>query len=149
MPASVRHTFLFEPAQWAAEGVFTDAAGRMSPMRGSSLILHTDRSWILEGRVYLQGAEPMEFSHTYNIVPFSSGAHSTTWNSHNPVLGSLIGAFTKVGDLLLSIFHSKDGCFTGSEWLRQMGTDRYENRGVCFEKDRLLSAWATNLTRQK
>lgn len=143
------HTFLFKPARWEAEGVYTDAAGTISEAQGSSLVLHTENHWFLEGKMRLRGKDPLEIGTSCAIVPFPPGINHTTWSSQNPAYGRLSGRFVTVGDTIFSFFQNTAGPVNGSEWMRQIDAETYENRGVLFDGDRLLCAWAVTLKRRE
>jgi hypothetical protein len=145
------HTFLFEPARWRANGIFIDPAGQSLSMAGHSVVLHGEGIWSLTGKIHLTGEEPaeVEIVNDYRIVPFPPGELQTTWSSHNQALGALKGRFVIVDDTILSFFESEDHQFRGTEWLRRLDADNYENRGVLFERERLHSAWAAELRREK
>jgi hypothetical protein len=145
----IAHTFLFEPARWEAKGVFVDPAGRTLPMAGQTVVLHGEEIWSLTGKIHLTGDTKVEIVNDYRIVPFPRGEMQTTWNAHNPALGTLKGCFVIVDDTILSSFESEDHQFRGTEWLRRIDADNYEDRGVIFERERLLSAWAAELRREK
>jgi hypothetical protein len=143
------HTFLFEPARWQANGVFIDPAGKTLPMTGHAVVLHGEGIWSLTGKLHLIGESTVEIVNDCRIVPFPPGELQTTWTSQNPALGTLKGRFVIFNDTILSSFESDDHLFRGTEWLRRLGADSYENRGVLFERERLLSAWAVELRREK
>lgn len=143
------HTFLLKPARWQASGVFVDPAGQTLPMAGHSVVLHGEGIWSLTGKIQLTGETTVEIVNDCRIVPFPPGELQTTWTSNNPALGTLKGRFVIVGDTILSSFESDDRRFRGAEWLRRLDAGSYENRGVLFEEERLLSAWAAELRREK
>jgi len=143
------HTFIFEPARWQASGVFVDPAGKTLPMTGHSVVLHGEEIWSLTGKLHLTGEPTVEISNDYRIHPFAPGELQTTWTANNPALGLLKGRFVIVGDTILSFFESDDHHFRGTEWLRRVDPDFYEDRGVLFEGERLLSAWTAELRREK
>jgi len=142
------HTFLFEPARWQTKGVFIDPAGQTLPMAGHTFVLHGEGIWSLTGKIHLTGESTVEIVNDYRIVPFPPGELQTTWSSQNPAFGAIRGRFVIVGDTILSFFESDDHRFRGTEWLRRLDADSYENRGVIFERERLLSAWAADLRRE-
>lgn len=59
--------------------------------------------------------------------PFEPGALETEWVSVNPDLGELRGRATVVGDSLLFEYASEDREHSGTEYLRRLDDDRYEN----------------------
>lgn len=143
------HTFLFEPARWQASGVFVDPAGQTLPMTGHSIVLHGEEIWSLTGKIHLTGEPTVEIANDYRILPFPEGGLQTSWTANNPALGLLKGRFVIVGDTILSFFESDDHRFRGAEWLHRLDADRYEDRGVIFVGERLLSAWSAELRRER
>jgi hypothetical protein len=92
--------------------------------------------------------EPSRVHHNrYEIEPFSPGARSTHWTSHNPVLGALRGRFVLSGDAILSFYASPTGRYRGFECLQQHDAGRYSARGALLEEDKVISTWALELTR--
>jgi len=145
----VEHSFLFEPARWQVTGVFVDPDGKSLTMAGHSVVLHCEGIWSLTGKIHLSGEPPAEIVNDSRIVPFPAGELQTTWTSNHHALGTLKGHFIIIGDTILSFFESDDHQYRGTEWLRRQDADHYENRGVLFERERLLSAWAADLAREK
>jgi len=143
------HTFLFQPARWQVNGVFVDPAGKSLSMEGHSIVLHGEEIWSLTGKIHLTGEATVEIVNDYRIVPFAPGELQTCWTSHHPALGNLKGRFVIINDTILSSFESDDHHFRGAEWLRRIDADNYENRGVLFASEHLLSAWAADLRREK
>lgn len=145
----LKHTFLFEPARWEAEGTFTWSSGEILPVEGVSLVLHAGDRWFVEGKMRVLSDPPAEIANAYSVVPFPENSSATTWSSRHHALGRLSGRFIIVGDTFFSVFSSSDGCHNGSEWLRQVDPKTYEDRGVLFAQDRLLCAWAVTLLRRE
>lgn len=145
----LQHTFLFQPARWEAEGTYTDGLGEILPAEGFSLVLHAGNRWFIEGKMRVLGDVQTEIYNCYAVVPFPENSCCTTWDSRAHSLGRLSGRFVVVGDTFFSFFTSCDGSHNGSEWLRQVDADTYENRGVLFAGQRLLTAWAVTLHRKE
>lgn len=144
----MEHTFLFEEGGWEAEGTYLPAEGPPIPARGRTEIIHGDDVWINDGRLVIgEGEARREIRSTYRIRPFPAGARSTSWVSENPALGELRGTFAVVGDTILSVYRAADGAALGSESLRRVDADIYENRGVLRVEDGGVSTWAVRLTR--
>lgn len=143
------HTFLLEPARWHVSGVLVDPAGQSLPLSGQTIILHGEGIWSLTGKLHLAGESTVEIVNDYRILPFPPGELQTIWTSHNPTLGNLKGRFVIVNDTILSTFESDGHHFRGTEWLRRLDAENYENRGVLFQEERLLSAWTADLRRAK
>jgi len=143
------HTYLFEPALWEATGLFVDPSGKRLAMSGHAVILHGEELWSLTGKLRLTDEPLVEIVNDYRIIPFPPGELQTTWTSHSTALGTLKGRFVLVGDTILSCFESKERHLRGSEWLRWIDADTYEDRGVLLLGGRLLSAWTADLRREK
>ena len=82
----------------------------------------------------------------YEIAP-SDRPGTLCWQSHNPALGTLRGMFEIVGPCIVSAYRSADGRYSGTETLRQLDADTYENVGVSFADGKRMSAWTAQLTR--
>lgn len=143
---SVVHTFLFEPARWTSRGHFYDEENRELQVSGETVITHDHHLWTNDGLMRLALAPEHPIKNRYHIVPFERGAHSTFWQSDNEAMGRMIGRFTIVGDALLSQFNSEDGRYSGQETLLQIDPMTYYGRGVLFDTEQRLSAWAVTLT---
>jgi len=143
----MEHSYLFEEATWDAEGIFTDADGNQITIEGATAITHTDGSWILNSKLLLQGEPPVELVNRYVMAPFADNDFETSWTSHNPELGEIQGRFVLVEDSLVSTFNSPDGTLHGTEILVQIDADSYENRGLLYQDQQLVSTWAMSLTR--
>ena len=91
--------------------------------------------------------DPTRVTHNrYEIEPFSEGARSTHWTSQNPAIGALRGRFVLAGDSILSFYASPSGRYRGFEALKQAGDKSYSARGAMLDEDKLVSAWALELT---
>lgn len=145
----MRHTYLFEPARWEAAGTFTDGSGNILPAEGFTLVLHGGNRWFIEGKMRVPGGHPPEITSNCAVIPFPENSCTTRWTSRHPDLGRLAGRLVVIGDTFFSFFNSQDGRHNGSEWLRQISAGAYENRGVVFAGDRLISAWAVTLQRRE
>jgi len=147
----VHHTWLFEEGHWEATGTFVDGEGNRIPLTGAADISHTDEGWINASwmKVHPEGAESFRFENRYTVQPFEPGALKTEWVSVNPDLGELRGRVTVVGDSLLFEYASEDREHSGTEYLRRLDDDRYENRGVFYSGGRRVSSWIVRLTRTR
>jgi len=140
------HTFLFEEGRWKGEGFFRDGEGLTVTVRGETRIIHGENHWMKEGFIEIEGAVPRRIENRYVIEPFN-GRDITSWSSENPVLGTLRGTFTVVGDSILSHFTCDDGACTGMEYVRFIDWDVYINRGTLLRGGNLLSSWSVTLRR--
>lgn len=142
------HSFLFQEGLWKAEGTLIDKDGNSSDVKGEVHIQHKNNVWINEGHV--KSTEPSfnEIHNRYEISPFENGKDDTSWFSINPVLGHLMGHMVIAGDSILSSFSSEDNIFKGFEFLLQVETDTYINRGVLFREGERYSTWLVTLRRR-
>jgi hypothetical protein len=141
------HTFLFEEANWRAEGEYRDAGGTKFAVSGENSVRHEASRWLFEAVQRLRG-DPTRVQHNrYEIAPFSPGARSTHWSSNNAAIGALLGRFVVTGDAILSFYPSPTGRYRGFECIQQREPARYTVRGSLLEEDKVLSTWALELTR--
>lgn len=143
------HTFLFEEGLWAAGGEYVDEAMRRAAFEGETRVTHRPGEWLNEGRmrIALDGG-PVIIENRYRIVPFAAGADFTSWESHNPALGTLRGHFIVVGNAILSACASLDRRYNGMEFLLQETPDRYLNRGALFSPEGRISSWLVILEKK-
>jgi hypothetical protein len=139
------HTFLFNEGVWRAEGEFRDGSGTASAVGGETIVRHEPGKWLYEGVLRVKGAQS-EYRNRYEIQPFSPGALSTHWTSHNPTVGALRGRFVISGDSILSFYESPTGRYRGFECVQQRDATCYSARGALLEEDKVLSTWAIELT---
>jgi hypothetical protein len=141
------HTFLFQEAQWEAEGSFWDQHGKKKPAYGRSRIFHKDNIWEIDGELNVGEDEPMTIRNLHTLEPWKKGEGASSWQSVNPTLGLLFGMIAVVGDTILSRFVSEDGEYSGLESLRMIDTNCYDNKGALFKRDRRISSWSLELRR--
>jgi hypothetical protein len=144
-----RHTWLFEPAIWVAEGRFWERGELEREGRGSSIIRHGSVGWQIEGTMTILGDPPAEFRNNYKVPVPRAGSRVVPWESHNPALGPLSGTFFIADDAIMSSFRSGDGKFVGSEQLTYLAADRYRAHGLFLAEGAIVSAWSMNLVRQE
>ena len=140
------HTYFFQTANWAAHGTYYDEVGHAFPLSGAVRIEHSAAKWTLDGWLEVQSAPAVRFTNCYEITP-SDRPDTLCWQSHNPALGTLRGMFEIVGPCIVSAYRSADGRYSGTETLRQLDADTYENVGVSFADGKRMSAWTAQLTR--
>src|SRR5690606_37932736 len=131
---SIRHTFLFEPTVWEAEGTFFDATGHALRLEGETRVTHTTQGWRNEGRMRVLSEPPLVIENRYDIIPFAPGRDTTSWVSVNPVLGKLSGRFVLVGEMILSLFESEKGEHKGMEVLVRQNDESYLGRGALLAR---------------
>ena len=125
-----------------------DRTGNRIEVVGESAMMHDANVWRLTGVMRLKSDPPQEIRNAYEIVPFNQGSDTTSWESVNPALGKLIGQFTLFEGVILSLYHSTDGKFSGTEYLRKIDDLHYENKGALYQDKKKLSSWEVTLTRQ-
>ena len=136
------HTFLFQEADWDAEGEFFDQYGKEKAARGYTLVRHGPDKWEVEGEMTVEGPEPRSIRNNYTLEAWPPGGRATSWQSVDPALGLLFGMIGAVGDSLLSHFVSEDGEFSGVESLRMVDAGTYQSRGALFKRNRRISSWS-------
>ena len=142
----MKHTFLFLEGIWIAQGHYLDDMDRALPLEGKTRIMHMEGLWINEGEMEIKaGDKPIKIYNRYEIVPFKVGRYITTWESLNPDLGTLLGQFVVVDDTLISTCCSKNGEYTGTEFLLKVSDMHYKNRGVFFKGNDKISSWNIDL----
>jgi hypothetical protein len=145
----LQHTFLFEPAVWSVGGTFW--AGDRQPIdaQGRIEISHRDTCWLLSGSMRVLSSPPVEFVSAYSIGLPGRDASTLQWTAENAMLGKLVGVFSVVGNSILSIFHSADGSYQGTEHLALVDADNYHACAMLLFNNRKLSSWNVRLTRSQ
>ena len=146
MPA-FRHTWLFEPGTWSAEGSFWEKGELEREGHGTSVVRHTGAIWEIEGTMEIQGEPPLRFQNIYRFAAPGADARIVPWQSENPALGTLTGVFVVLGDTIMSFFQSSDGSSFGSETLRYLAPDRYRATGLFLASGAVVSTWSMELVR--
>jgi len=143
----LKHTFLFEPAEWSVVGTFWAGDRRPIDAQGRIEITHRDTCWLLAGSMKVLSSPPVEFVSAYSIELPGRDATTLKWTAENAMLGKLLGVFSVVGGSILSIFHSSDGAYQGTEHLALVNPDSYRACAMLLFNDRKLSSWQVELTR--
>jgi hypothetical protein len=143
-----RHTFLFEPGTWTANGQFWERGEIERAGQGLSIVRHTSVIWEIEGTMEILGEPPARFQHTYRITVPHAGARIVPWQSKNPAIGTLTGVFFVADDTIISSFQSSDGEFVGSEHMTYLAPDRYQARGLFLASAAVMSARSMELIRK-
>lgn len=141
----MRHTYFYDSLEWAAEGTYYDEEERQFPLHGEVRIVHEEKVWSLNGFMEVCFDKPVRFTNDYEIKE-SERQHTLTWESQNPALGTLKGAFEIVGDSIISHYHSADGVYAGTETLVQLEATKYYNAGVSFCNGQKMSSWTAAIT---
>lgn len=145
----MRHTFLFEPAVWSVGGTFWAGDRRPIDAQGRIEIAHRESCWLLGGSMKILSSPPVEFVSAYSIELPGRDASTLKWTAENAMLGKLLGVFSIVGASILSIFHSTDGTYQGTEHMAQVDADNYRACAMLLFNQRKLSSWQVTLTREK
>ena len=140
----VKHTYLFRPGRWRAEGTYYDEADRALPLTGWSEVLRTQQRWTLDGALEVQLPTPLRFTNRYQLRE-TNFPQTLAWESYNPALGTLTGTFEVVGPNLLSQYRSSDGVYSGFEILTLQADGSYQNTGLSLKSGRRMSAWTALL----
>jgi hypothetical protein len=143
----LKHTFLFEPAEWSVVGTFWAGDRRPVDAEGRIEISHRDACWLLAGSMKVLSCPPVEFVSAYSIELPGRDATTLKWTAENAMLGKLQGVFSVVGGSILSIFHSTDGTYQGTEHLALIDEDSYRACAMLLFNDRKLSSWQVELQR--
>jgi hypothetical protein len=148
----MKHTFLFEPGVWTAEGTFWRADGEALAALGRTDITHHSECWLLSGTVKVLGSPSIEFVNAYSIAtgdPGAIGSQTLKWNADNASLGKLRGTFSVVGSCIFSVYGCDDSQYHGAEHLEQLDATHYRSSGLLLLEDRLLTSWQLALTRSQ
>ena len=140
----MKHTYLFRPGRWRAEGTYYDGADRALPLTGWSEVLRTQQQWTLDGALEVQLPTPLRFTNRYQLRE-TNFPQTLAWESYNPALGTLTGTFEVVGPNLLSQYRSSDGVYSGFEILTLQADGSYQNTGLSLKSGRRMSAWTALL----
>ena len=140
----VKHTYLFRPGRWRAEGTYYDEADRALPLTGWSEVLRTQQQWTLDGALEVQLPTPLRFTNRYQLRE-TNFPQTLAWESYNPALGTLTGTFEVVGPNLMSQYRSSDGVYSGFEILTLQADGSYQNTGLSLKSGRRMSAWTALL----
>lgn len=141
-----RHTFLFEPSRWSAQGRYFGLEDTIRAT-GEMAVSHEADGWRKEGLMRLHWPDQLlEYTDIYRVRPFNGGDW-TTWEVETPGLGLMRGKFVLAADTILSLGETLGGAFTQSECLVMLAEDRYLIRGVLFKGRAKMSSWAMEMVR--
>ena len=141
----MNHTFLFLEGTWNAKGSYYDEINNIIQVEGSTTITHQNELWINEGYMKLLLDNPIELHNRYEIIPFEKDF--TSWQSYNPALGTLIGKFMVVEDIIISTYITESGEYSGAECLIKIRDNLYKAKGFAFKGNYKLSSWSVELTK--
>ena len=143
-----KHQFLLEPGAWLASGHFWDANNMPSEAVGEAVIVHDGAGWVHDDVLRVDSDPPLVWRNRYNVKPLEPGERTTTWISDNPDIGPLYGTLMFMGNVIVSIFTSADGEYTGTEYLTLEPDGRYVAQGALQKNSRVALSWKTTLTRR-
>jgi hypothetical protein len=144
-----RHTFLFEPAVWAASGTFWWGDGEALAASAVTEVAHQPSIWLLSGTLKVLCSPPVELVSAYRIEPAMRECGTMHWTSEDATLGKLAGTYTVIGDRILSVYRCDTTDYHGAESLEQLAADTYRSTGVLLLADRCLSSWQMLLSRDR
>jgi len=148
----MKHTFLFEPGVWTAEGTFWRNDGEALAALGRTDITHHSECWLLAGTVKVLGSPSIEFVNAYSIStgnPGSLGNQTLKWDAENATMGKLSGTFSVVGSCIFSVYGAGSSGYHGAEHLEQLDAAHYRSSGILLLENRLLTSWQLALTRSQ
>lgn len=148
----MKHTFLFEPGVWTAEGTFWRNDGEALAALGRTDITHHSECWLLSGTMKVLGSPSIEFVNAYSIAtgnPGAIGTQTLKWDAENATLGKVHGTFSIVGSCIFSVYGSGATGYHGAEHLEQLDAAHYRSSGLLLLEDRLLTSWQLALTRSQ
>jgi hypothetical protein len=148
----MKHTFLFEPGVWTAEGTFWRADGEALAALGRTDITHKSECWLLSGTMKVLGSPTIEFVNAYSIAtgnPGAIGNQTLRWDAQNASLGKLSGTFSVVGSCIFCVYGGGSSGYHGAEHLEQLDATRYRSSGLLLLEERLLTSWQLALTRSQ
>ncbi len=146
----MKHTFLFEPGVWTAEGTFWRNDGEALAALGRTDITHHSECWLLSGTMRVLGSPSIEFVNAYSIStgnPGALGNQTLKWDAENATMGKLSGTFSVVGSCIFSVYGADSSGYHGAEHLEQLDALHYRSSGILLLEDRLLTSWQLALTR--
>ena len=144
----MEHTYFFQTTVWSASGTYYDAEGRSFLLMGEVQVRRTASEWTLAGTLTVRSDPPVQFSNSYRIARTET-PDTLCWESYNPALGTLRGTFEIVGPCIVSIYRSTEDGYSGTETLRQLDGQTYENVGVSFRNGRRISSWTARIHREE
>jgi len=148
----MKHTFLFEPGVWTAEGTFWRNDGEALAALGRTDITHHSECWLLSGTVKVLGSPSIEFVNAYSIAtgnPGSLGNQTLKWDAENATMGKLSGTFSVVGSCIFSVYGADSSGYHGAEHMEQIDATHYRSSGILLLENRLLTSWQLALTRSQ
>jgi hypothetical protein len=148
----MKHTFLFEPGVWTAEGTFWRNDGEALAALGRTEISNHSECWLLSGTMKVLGSPSIEFVNAYSIStgnPGSLGNQTLKWDAENATMGKLSGTFSVVGSCIFSVYGADSSGYHGAEHMEQLDAEHYRSAGILLLEDRLLTSWQLALTRSQ
>ncbi len=141
----MRHTFLFDSAIWVVHGEYTYSGHKPAKVEGEAVITHLEKKWMKESTIKILGSNPLEIIDACTINPLGGKETLTDWTSRNSVFGNMTGKYMVDGKRIISIYHSDDEEFTGTEYFFYVNKDLYRNLCVLFKKEARYSSWSLEI----
>lgn len=141
------HTFLFEKAHWKSKGYFFDEKNKALSIEGETEIVHESRIWKSMSTFRLTSGGDDHFKLNLLITPFDIKRGQTHWESTDQSFGRFFGELIIEDEYIISVFHSEDNLYSGSEYMQMIDADHYKNKGVIFKGKVKLSSWSLKLNK--
>jgi hypothetical protein len=143
----MKHSFLFEPGRWEAQGYSVNAENQRVNIDGFAHFTRNDYVIMNDSKMVVHGKEEMEIYHRYKFELTAKNSNSTRWTSEHSALGGLSGMLTVIDDTIFVLGATKDGKNSYCESIRCVDESTYMNRGVFVSDAMPLYSWAVELKR--
>lgn len=146
----MNHSYIFQEGVWTANGVYMGADEKVVPCTGEVNITHGGEVWLLECRLTIAPqSDEKETQRMKNIIePWAEGRKATAWTAVNPELGEIRGRYVLVEDSIVSSYETKDGEYSGMEFISKTGDDTYTSRAALLHRGSRISFFALELKRK-
>jgi CMP-2-keto-3-deoxyoctulosonic acid synthetase len=139
------HIFLLKEGIWEASGIFSDTNENIARANGAIEIKHSPDLWNCNSLIIVEDEEIKELRFARSIIPFNKKMNISQFTGDFTNLEKLNGRFICEKDYFISVFQSKDGQLTGTEYFNRFGKSSYKNRGVIFDETKKLFSWSFNI----
>jgi len=137
----MKHTFLYEPGVWAAQGTLWRADGEPLEAHARTEIAHKSQCWLLSGELKVLGSPPTEFVQAYLIEP-PQGEHSgLKWTFESAMFGKLEGRIAPIGASILAVCACEASGYRGAEHFGRIDARTYRAAGMMLLQGRLVYSW--------
>ncbi len=142
------HTFLLNPNNWKATGIFTNSSEETFSVNGIFSISHNNANWIL--KVHLSSSVETDlYNPVFVIEPFISNSPFTQWKMSLPPYENMEGRFMIVEKDILSVGNTDDKVISFTEYIRKVSDDFYKSRGFIMQGSKIVSSWNLFLKRKE